>query len=249
MSETERNALIKSIIDEIIKSESEGKTSEYAPDIILASIMRMKDASRIILNRKGNGIFIIRLPLHSVVLNSAGAGVKENLKITGEDQIKQEQQYLNHCKRRRYTQNKKDTSKVLLDYKKPEFYLKNLPLNSKLLAVSNDKIANALLSAGKAYSEKIGDNEKATMSFEALLTRYPSSELVPETFYNLYKVNKDQNSSKAETYRQRLLEKYPESEYAKILSDPDYYNKKIANAKMAENLYQQAYNAFTDETL
>ncbi len=53
--------------------------------------------------------------------------------------------------------------------------------------------------------------------------------------------------SKCETYRQRLLEKYPETEFAKILSDPDYYSKKLAAMKMAEQLYGQAYDEYSRE--
>ena len=53
------------------------------------------------------------------------------------------------------SQNGTDTSAAVLDYKKPEFYLKNLPLTDSLMAISNDKIATALLNAGKAYSERI----------------------------------------------------------------------------------------------
>ncbi len=85
---------------------------------------------------------------------------------------------------------------MVTDYKKPEFYLKNLPLNDSLLAVSNEKIANAYLNAGKAYFEKLTDAGRATESFEKLLNRYPANELVPEALYNLYNVNKDVNTIK-----------------------------------------------------
>ena len=44
-----------------------------------------------------------------------------------------------------------------------------------------------------------------------------------------------------------LLEKYPESEFARILSDPAYYEKKMADLKMAEKIYEEAYNAYTGE--
>ena len=77
------------------------------------------------------------------------------------------------------------------DYKKPEFYLKDLPLNDSLMAISNDKIANAMLNAGKAYSERIADQERATETFESLINRFPESELVPEALYNLIQVNKE----------------------------------------------------------
>ena len=116
-----------------------------------------------------------------------------------------------------------------------------------MLAASNEKIANAYLNAGKAYFEKLTDAGRATESFEKLLSRYPSNELVPEALYNLYEVNKNINPTKCETYRQRLLEKYPETEFAKILSDPDYYSKKLAAMKMAEQLYEKAYNDYTRE--
>ena len=232
MSETDRNALIKSIIDDIVKSESEGKTSEYASRYNVGQYYENERRFQNNIEQEGKWYFYNQAALTF--------GRTEFRRRWGDRKLEDSWRRSNKARAiisqatanaEDTTQNKKDTSKVLLDYKKPEFYLKNLPLNSKLLTVSNDKIANALLSAGKAYSEKIGDNEKATISFEALLTRYPSSELVPETFYNLYKVNKDENSSRAETYRQRLLEKYPESEYAKILSDPDYYNKKMATTE------------------
>ena len=96
------------------------------------------------------------------------------------------------------------------------------------MILSNDKIANALLNAGKAYSERLLNQVKASETFESLINRFPGSELVPEALYYLYKVNKEGNNSKAETYRQRLIEKYPTSEFARILSDPAYYEKKMA---------------------
>ena len=133
------------------------------------------------------------------------------------------------------------------DYKKPAFYLKNLPLNDSLITISNDRLALALLNAGKAYAERIPDIPKATETFESLMTRFPSNELVPETLYNLYRINKEGNSAKSETYRQRLLQKYPENEFARILSDPAYYEKKMADLKMAEKVYNDAYAAYTSE--
>ena len=37
----------------------------------------------------------------------------------------------------------------------------------------------------------------------------------------------DENSTRAESYRQLLLQKYPDDEFARILSDPAYYEKKL----------------------
>ena len=58
-------------------------------DIILGSIMKMRDVFRVIFNRKANGISIIRQPSLLAEPNSEGVGVKESLKTTGEGQTKQ----------------------------------------------------------------------------------------------------------------------------------------------------------------
>jgi tetratricopeptide (TPR) repeat protein len=144
-------------------------------------------------------------------------------------------------------QVKKDTSAAASDNKKPQFYLKNLPMTDSLVSISNSKIENAYLEAGKIYKERISDKPKAIESFESLLKRFPGKELEPEGLYYLYLTYKEENNPKSETYRQKLLEKYPDNEFTRIISDPDYYLKKIEDLKKTEKLYLEAYNAYTDE--
>jgi tetratricopeptide (TPR) repeat protein len=115
------------------------------------------------------------------------------------------------------------------------------------MSISNEKVATAMLNAGKVYAERIPDISKATETLESLISRFPSNDLVPEALYTLYTINKESNSAKSETYRQRLLQKYPDNEFAKILSDPTYYQKKLEQLKQAENTYNDAYTAYTSE--
>jgi tetratricopeptide (TPR) repeat protein len=142
---------------------------------------------------------------------------------------------------------KSDTASALSDNKKPEFYLRNLPVNDSLLALSNDKIANAYLEAGKIYNERISDKPKAVESFESLIKRYPDNDLEAEALYNIYKAYKEENDNRSEIYRQRLLEKFPDNEFSKIISDPDYYKKKLADLQQVEKLYQSAYDDYISE--
>jgi Tfp pilus assembly protein PilF len=142
---------------------------------------------------------------------------------------------------------KKDTSAAANDNKNPKFYLRNLPMTDSLVSISNEKIATAYLEAGKIYNERISDKPKAVESFETLLKRFPGSDLEPEALYYTFLVFKEENNSKSETYRQRLLEKYPDNEFARIISDPDYYKKKIDDLKKTDTLYQAAYNAYIAE--
>ncbi len=248
MPESERNALISTIINEIVTAENEGKTSEYASRYSLGQYYENERRYQTNIEQEGKWYFYNQAALTF--------GRAEFRRRWGERPLEDNWRRYNKARvsmseastnPEEEVKNGADSANVITDYKRPEFYLKNLPLNDSMLAVSNEKIANAYLNAGKAYHEKLADTERATESFENLLNRYPSHELVPEALYNLYTVNKDVNTTKCETYRQRLLERYPETEFAKILSDPDYYSKKLAVMKMAEQIYEQAYEEYLRE--
>ena len=248
MTEAERSAIINTIINDITKAESEGKTSEYSDRYNLGQYYENERRFQGNIEQEGKWYFYNQSALTfgrtEFRRRWGDRRLEDNWRRSNRTRVNTSQVSAETADTVR---NNKDTISVVLDYKKPDFYLKNLPLTDSLLNISNEKVAFAYLNAGKAYAEKLGDTGRATESLEKLLTRYPGNELEAEALYNLYRINKDINSSKAESYRQRLLEKYPDTEFAKILSDPEYYEKKLANMKMAEQLYQQAYESYTRE--
>jgi len=248
MSESERNALISSIISEIKEAEASGKNTYYSDRFNMGQYYENERRFQGNIEQEGKWYFYNQAALTF--------GRTEFRRRYGDRKLEDNWRRANKATvssaqaaggAEENAQSKPDTAKAVMDYKSPEFYLKNLPLNDTLLAASNERIANAYLNAGKAYAEKIADRVRATESFEALLKRFPANELIPEALYSLYQVNKDSNTPVAESYRQRLLEKYPSTEYAKILSDPDYYEKKLADIKMAGQMYGEAYKAYSTE--
>jgi tetratricopeptide (TPR) repeat protein len=248
MPENERNALIAGIIDEITKAESEGRTSEYADRSNMGQYYENERRFQDNIAQEGKWYFYNQTAL--------SFGRTEFRRRWGERRLEDNWRRSNRANvtiqqaSARQEENggqNSDTADVIVDYKTPEFYLKNLPLNDSLLALSNEKIVNAYFNAGRVFLEKIYDKEKATEAFETLLSRFPDSDLAPEVYYELYKLYKEGNHQKAEISRQRLLEKYPDSEFSKIISDPDYSNKKMAEIRMSEKRYENAYNLFSSE--
>ena len=248
MPEPQRNALISTIINEIVTAENEGKTSEYASRYSLGQYYENEQRFRDNIEQEGKWYFYNQSALTfgrtEFKRRYGSRQLEDNWRRANKTRVNLSQVSTNPEEQ---PAARIDSSQVVMDYKKPEFYLKNLPLNDSLIAVSNEKIANAYLNAGKAYHEKLADAGRATESMETLLNRFPGNELVPEALYNLYRVNQDVNTVKSESYRQRLLEKYPETEFAKILSDPDYYAKKLEATKIAEQLYNKTYGEYTQE--
>ena len=244
----ERNALISNIIEKIVKAESEGKVSEYSDRYNMGQFYENERRFQGNIDQEGKWYFYNQSALTfgrtEFRRRWGDRKPEDNWRRSNKTRVNTSQTTGNQ---EEASKNGADTAAALRDYKKPEFYLKNLPLNDSLLKVSNEKIVLALMNAGRAYSERFSDQVRATQTYESLISRFPGSELVPEALYNMYNVNKEKNSVKSEAYRQRLLEKYPESEFAKILSDPSYFEKKMADLKTIENLYQEAYNEYISE--
>ena len=247
MNESQRNALIASLIAETTKAERERKTSEYTDRYNVGQFYENERRFQGNIEQEGKWYFYNQ--------SAMAFGRTEFRRRWGDRKLEDNWRRSNKARVSMTQfggaddsgQEKADTSAAISNYKKPEYYLKDLPLNDSLMAISDDKISMALLNAGKAYSDRLLDQDRATETYESLLKRYPESELVPEALFNLYRINKEDNGARSEVYRQRLLQQYPESEYARILSDPAYYEKKLAEMKMAEKVYNEAYNAYNEE--
>lgn len=141
-----------------------------------------------------------------------------------------------------------DTVAAIRDIKSPEYYLKNLPLNDSLLAISNNKIAASLFNSARVFNDKFKDNEKANLYYSKLLSRYPEHNLIPQALYNVYNLNKDIDRVISDSHKALLIQKYPDTEYAKIVSNPNYYNTLRQIMQREEKLYNSAYEAWKSDS-
>lgn len=125
------------------------------------------------------------------------------------------------------------------------YYLKNLPFKKEQVEASNKRIQQAMYEAGVQYAEGLYDYARAIEIFEKLLAKYPECPQKVNACYQLYKIYTQQNQpSKAETYKNILVSQFPESDYAKLLTDPDYYKKMQQKIDIEKNLYSQTYSLF-----
>ena len=136
-----------------------------------------------------------------------------------------------------------DTTQVtitqLLD---PEFYKKGIPKTDEERDSANLKIQNAYYDLGTIYKEQLSENQRAIESFEDLLARYPQGVWNLETFYQLYRLYKGEgNERKAQEYANRILKQYPDSEYARIIRDPSYLEKLEEMRGRLGQMYDMAF--------
>jgi tetratricopeptide (TPR) repeat protein len=120
--------------------------------------------------------------------------------------------------------------------------LQGLPLTADQLVQSNVRIYNAYVDIGNFYRDILDDKPDAIATFELILRRFPNDPNKAATYYSLYRLYSDADHTKADMYKNKILKEYPETPFARIITDPDYAKK--LNDKDAE--FTQAYNAIFD---
>lgn len=126
------------------------------------------------------------------------------------------------------------------------YYLKEIPVNDSLIKVSNAKIEEALFNVGYIYKERFNNCEKSIKTYEEFNTRFPKSELTLLSYYDQYICCKLINNNKSDKYKNLIVNNYPDSKYAKILTNPNYFNELEKEAASVNALYTQTYNLFSN---
>ena len=122
--------------------------------------------------------------------------------------------------------------------------LADVPKDKKEQEVAKLKIKESMFTLGKLYREKLENNEKSSEVLEELNERFPGHNFELDSWYYLYLVYQDLgNSAKKQEYFNKIIAKYPSTNYAKILKDPSY----VAELKNEEQRLNQYYdNAYRD---
>jgi len=120
----------------------------------------------------------------------------------------------------------------------------SLPKSPEALAASNAKIAAALYNAGIIYKENFRNNVKAIGSFEDNVTNYPENNYEVQALYQLYILSSGTTQS---GYKNTILTKYPESLYAKIITNPDYLKAEEKKDVALKTFYETTYNLLQEK--
>lgn len=131
------------------------------------------------------------------------------------------------------------------DNKSRDYYLKKLPLGEEDKAISEKKVEDAYYKAGEIYLYKFNDPEKALECFDAFIARFTKSNNLPMVYYMSYAAaGKLGRTAAAEKYKADLVARFPDSDFAKGLQDPDYFRKVEGELKAIERMYEDAYSKY-----
>jgi len=124
-------------------------------------------------------------------------------------------------------------------------FVKDLPSNPVAKQEANDKIMNAMFTLGKLFRDRIENFESSADVLEKMHERYGATPYELDSYFYLYLDYEDlQNAEKAQFYKSALIRKFPDSKYAAILSDPEYFSKNKLQVNKAELFYKNIYTIF-----
>lgn len=119
---------------------------------------------------------------------------------------------------------------------------------------SQAKVTEAYYQAGVVYKEKLEDFDNAVEMWEVLVTAYDDSEFHPTTFYQLYRAYLAKElegnffcpdaSCSSKYWAERISEKYPGSEWDKLVTNPDYKDYKEVKEAEERAAYELLYEDY-----
>lgn len=124
--------------------------------------------------------------------------------------------------------------------------LKDVPRNAQDLARAKSRIEDARFRLGILLRDNIDRYQLAADQHELLLSEYPETSHKEETYYYLYLDYSDLNDlAKASRYKDGILSEFPQSKFAVVLKDPDYYARQETPEQKLAAYYQQVFDIYS----
>jgi tetratricopeptide (TPR) repeat protein len=126
-----------------------------------------------------------------------------------------------------------------------KYYLVNLPLTLDEQQVADVEILEALNNIGYIYMERLEDNPRSIDAYLDLNKRYPLNKYELQSWYALYKLyGRQQQITESDHYKSLILTKYPDSDYARVILDPEYFVKISQQKSESMAFYERTYEAY-----
>jgi len=135
-----------------------------------------------------------------------------------------------------------------------EEYLAELPQTEEEIAAAHNSIINSLYDIGTIYKERLKDDNNAIESFVRITNDYDTSMVAPQAYYQLYRiyVEKEQAGDfvgtgfkdNSEYYKSILLSDFPDSEFAKLILDPNFITSQNQRYEAEKAMYEETYKKY-----
>lgn len=134
------------------------------------------------------------------------------------------------------------------DPKTRGYYLQQIPFSEEDKAASDLIIIDGLYNMAMIYKDKLEDLPLSIEAFAELERRFPGNDHLLESYYQIYLMAfRLEDNALVSQYKNKLMEAFPESDYATAVADPDYiHNMRVMDA-VQDSIYEATYYSYLAE--
>lgn len=248
MTDKERNKIIDDIIADIIEQERLQREMEQQENVNSMLFDQQRGNTRNNVNAPAGGKWYFYNP------SQLSFGKNEFAKKWGnrknEDNWRRKNKSVADFGTDDLSSNEADsaadnTVSRITNVKDRAYYLQDIPLTDSAMSASNERIINSLFNVGRVYKERFSDFSRAIDAYEELNKRFPDNEFLLLAYYNLYLLNKlIGNAQEEDKYKNLVISEFPQTNYAKLLQNPNYVQELENKRKQDEQLYMDTYDNY-----
>lgn len=128
----------------------------------------------------------------------------------------------------------------------PAYYLKDLPVTQAQYDSIDSLVSLSLLNAGYIFYDGIHNTPRALECYLRLTKDYTSFPEIVQAFYMLYRIyDRQGNTPQANYYRDMVLMGFPDSDFANLIRDNEYYKELLRRESIVEEAYEELYSQYS----
>ena len=133
----------------------------------------------------------------------------------------------------------------LLTQEQIDDILSDVPDSEGAKLASELKIKKAMFELGRLYKDRMENSEKCIEMLEKLNARFPGHLYEMDSWYYLYLAHTELgHTAQAKVYRDKIVQKYPSSNYGQILVNPNYAQEQLNEEFQLNKTYDEVYSLF-----
>lgn len=122
------------------------------------------------------------------------------------------------------------------------YYLKDLPKSETERDSMHLQTADCLLNAGYIYNDGLGNTARALECYLRMANEYTDYDGIVRALYQLYRIfDKQGNTPQANYYRDMVLMGFPDSDFANMIRDGEYYKELLRRDQRIQEDYEDLY--------
>lgn len=127
----------------------------------------------------------------------------------------------------------------------PAYYFKELPATQAQYDSIDSLTSLCLLNAGYIFYDGIHNTPRALDCYLRLANDYTTYDQVVQAFYMLYRIyDRQGNTPQANYYRDMVLMGFPDSDFANLIRDNEYYKEILRREGRVEEAYGEVYDRY-----